>query len=269
MTPRESPHRVRSSDIRAVQDRLSERDWLVIKTIATVRLATGRQLDQLCFSNLTGRSQAVVRGRVVHRLVRWRVLRGLDRPVGGARGGSAELIVTLDTIGIALAEHLDLAAGRNIRSYSAPGERFVRHTLATTQLLADLQLATATPGQIETFDIEPTCWWPDGIGGLLKPDAYVALILDRSRDHWWVETDRATESLPTLSRKLRRYVDFANRGQLGPGQVVPRVLVSVISDRRLAAVRTMCAGLPEPADQQLLVVRDRDAAHAMLGAFRE
>jgi hypothetical protein len=270
MTPRDSPQRVRDADIGAVEDRLSPRDWLVIDTIAAVRLATGRQLDQLCFTNLAGRSQAVVRGRVVHRLVRWRVLRSFDRSIGGANGGSSELIVTLDTIGRVLAERRELAAGRSGRNFALPGERFIRHSLGTTQLLADLRALTVkSPVRIETFEIEPSCWWPDGLGGQLKPDAYTALILERSRDHWWIEIDRATESLPTLTRKLRRYVDFAQRGQFGPGRVTPRVLVSVISDRRLEAVRALCAQLPLPAAQQFVVVRDREAAHAILGAFRE
>jgi hypothetical protein len=270
MTPCESPQRIRDADIRAVEDRLSARDWLVIETTAAVRLATGRQLDQLCFTNLTGRSQAVVRGRVIHRLVRWRVLRSLDRSIGGANGGSAELIIALDTIGRVLAQRRELAAGRSGRNFALPGERFVRHSLATTQLMADLRTLTwKTPVRIEAFEIEPRCWWPDGLGGRLKPDAYVALGATQFREHFWVEIDRATESLPTLTRKLRRYVDFAQRGQFGPGRVIPRVVVSVVSDRRLEAVQALLSRLPEPAHQQLLVVRDRDAAHAMLAAFRE
>jgi hypothetical protein len=198
------------------------------------------------------------------------VLHSLDRSIGGANGGSSELIVTLDTIGRILAQRRDLAAGRSGRTFASPGERFLRHSLAVTQLLTDLRVVTAaSPVRIEALEIEPACWWPDGLGGQLKPDAYLALTLDQSRDHWWVEVDRATESLPTLTRKLRRYVDFAQRGQLGPGRVIPRVLVSVVSDHRLAAVHALCIRLPDPARQQLVVVRDRDAAHAMLGAFRE
>ncbi|MBV9487124.1 MAG: replication-relaxation family protein [Frankiaceae bacterium] len=233
-------------------------------------MATGRQLDQLCFANLAGRSQAVVRGRVIHRLIRWRVLRSLDRFIGGANGGSTELIVGLDSIGAILAQQRAFAAGRSSRQVGLPGERFVRHTLAVTQVLTDLCAhAAGTSLRVETFEIEPLSWWPDGLGGQLKPDAYVALIGDQLRNHWWIEVDRATESLPTLSRKLRRYVDFARRGQFGPGRVVPRVLVSVISDRRLEAVQRLAAGLPDPAPEQLVIVRDRDAAHALLGGLRE
>jgi hypothetical protein len=51
--------------------------------------------------------------------------------------------------------------------------------------------------------------------------------------------------------------------------VVPRVLISVPGDRRLAAVRKVCDRLPEPARQQIVTVRDTDAALAMLGRLRE
>jgi hypothetical protein len=269
--PRLAPARVRAADVDAVEVRLAARDWLVIGTVGAVRLATGRQLDQLCFGNLTGRSQTVVRGRVIHRLIRWRVLRSLGRSVGGASGGSAQMIVTLDSLGSALLERRALAAGKVRHRFVAPGERFVRHTLATTQVLADLVTATSegSGGQIETFITEPGSWWPDGLGGQLKPDAYAALRHNDTRDHWWIETDLATESLPTLIRKLERYVDFARRGQYGPGRVVPRLLVSAISDQRLGAVKAACDRLPDPAPQQIVVVRDRDAALAMLGRLRE
>lgn len=268
--PRDNPRRVRQAQLRSVECHLTSRDWLVIETVAAVRLATGRQLDALCFSNLTGRSQAVVRGRVVHRLIRWRVLRSLDRAIGGAISGSAQFVVGLDTVGILLAQEREYAAGLPGHRYAAPGDRFVRHTVATTQLLADLRVQVCnTPLLIQTFETEPRCWWPDGLGGQLKPDAYVALADDRARDHWWIEVDLATESLPTLSRKLQRYVDFARRGQLGPANVVPRVLVAILGDRRLAAVRSLCDRLPEPAPHQIVVAQDSEAAETMLSRLRE
>jgi hypothetical protein len=268
--PREVPPRARKRDADLVAASLGPRDWLVVDTVAQLRLATGRQLDALCFSELKGRSQTVVRGRVIHRLIRWRVLRGLERHVGGAVGGSAELVVGLDTVGVALANERQLASGLPARRYGPPGERFVRHLLAVTQLRADLARAVAGgPAYVEGYTTEPECWWPDGLGGQLKPDAYVALTLPPTRDHWWVEVDRATETLPTLERKLRRYVDFARRGQLGPSGVVPSVLVSTLNDHRLDAIRALCSQLPEPAAQQILTVRDTEAALAMLGRLRE
>jgi hypothetical protein len=270
MSPaRENPRRVRAAQLRSVEAHLTKRDWTVIEVVAAVRLATGRQLDTLCFPTLSGRSQAVVRGRVVHRLIRWRVLRGLDRSIGGAVGGSTQLVVGLDTVGMILAQERQYAAGLPTRRYAAPGDRFVRHTLAVTQVLVDLALQSRPPTRLETFETEPQCWWPDGLGGQLKPDAYLALADNRARDHWWVEVDLATESLPTLSRKLHRYLEFARRGHLGPSDVVPRVLVSVAGDRRLAAVRAVCDGLPDPASQQIVVVRDADAALTMLSRLQE
>ena len=37
------------------------------------------------------------------------------------------------------------------------------------------------------FDAEPAAWWPNGLGGWLKPDAYVRLASGNFVDHWWIE----------------------------------------------------------------------------------
>ena len=89
------------------------------------------------------------------------------------------------------------------------------------------------------------------------------------REHWWIEVERGTESLPTLRRKLSVYLDFVQRGQLGPADVVPRVLVSVSTPERYALVAVMVAHLPEPASDLFVVTEDRKAALLMLGSLKE
>jgi len=205
---------------------------------------------------------------VIHRLIRWRVLRSLDRAIAARTGGSTELIVgSTPSARSSLSSRLSLPAAAAVKSGYPASDSSVTpwHHASSDRLIAN---AAGLAIRVETFEIEPLCWWPDGLGGQLKPDAYVTLVADQVRDHWWIEVDRATESLPTLTRKLGRYVDFARRGQLGLAGG-PRVLVSVISDRRLEAVRAACDRLPDPAPQQIVVVRDRDAALAMLGRLRE
>lgn len=266
MTGRQQPpERVTPAFVAWVDTRLSGRDRNLMQAVSDLRLVTGRQLDTLCFLTLEGRSRAVVRGRVVGRLVAWRVLKLIDRRVGGTTAGSSSAIYGLDSVGEALttAKATKLAAN--------PGERFRAHTLAISQLCADLVLLTHDDPTIRLheFRAEPESWWPDGLGGLLKPDAYIQLRTPTISLGSWAEIDRSTESIPTLGRKLRSYLDFVERGQSGPHGVMPQVVITVIDDRRLQAVTELVSKLPPPANELFLVKRDDQAGQALLGLLRE
>lgn len=262
---RQSPERVAPAFVAWVDTRLSGRDRTLMQAVADLRLVTGRQLDALCFLSLNGHSRAVVRGRVVGRLVAWRVLKLIDRRIGGTMPGSSSAVYGLDSVGEAL------TTAKSIKLAANPGERFRAHTLAISQLCADLSLLTHDDSSIRLheFRAEPDSWWPDGLSGLLKPDAYVQLRTPAARLHTWAEIDRSTESIPTLGRKLRSYLDFVQRGQLGPHGVMPQVVITVIDDRRWRAVTELIAKLPAPAKELFLVKRDRDAGQALLGLLRE
>ena len=128
-------------------------------------------------------------------------------------------------------------------------ERTVRHTLMVSELYTAMaEQARSADAKLVAFAAEAACWWRDGLGNYVKPDAYLVLDGPHGRDHWWVEADLATESLPTIRRKLLNYLSFLERGQLGPGGVVPRVLVITITpalDVTLSAKSlTICQHLP-------------------------
>ncbi len=117
---------------------------------------------------------------------------------------------------------------------------------------------------LDRYVVEPTSWQPNGMGGFIKPDAYLVLRADATEDAWWVEVDRATESLLTLRRKLLAYVDFANAGQLGPDDVMPLVLVTVPHEQRLTAVRDLIGSLPEPNTRLVSAVLENQAATQLI-----
>ncbi|MEU2869790.1 replication-relaxation family protein [Streptomyces olivoreticuli] len=239
----------------------------ITETVNRLRLVTGQQLERLHFEELTGRSRAVVRWRVLRRLVEWRLLVPLERRVGGARAGSGGLVYALDTAGQKLLQlHRSLEPdAAPVRRPGAPGERFVQHSLAVSELYVQLrEIERAGSFRLSVFDAEPHSWWPDGRGSLLKPDAFVALSTTEYDHATWVEVDRSTESLPTLKRKLGVYVDFVRCGQLGPGDVVPRVLVTVLSQARGDAVEGLIEGLPSPARELLSVVVYERAAEELV-----
>jgi hypothetical protein len=243
-----------------LQESLSERDWAVVRDVAKLRLVTGQQLERLHFSELAETSRPVVRRRVLGRLVRARVLGTLERRIGGVRAGSAGLVYALDIAG----KRLMTNEARATRP-SLPGERHVRHVLAISQLYVDLvELARAGEPTLDQFEAEPSSWWPDGQGGRLKPDAHVVVGNDEHIDHWWIEVDLATEHLPTLKRKLAIYLDFAQRGQLGPGGIMPWVLVTVPDEKRCSEIDRVIRQLSSQAGELFTVALHNDGAEVIM-----
>lgn len=146
----------------------------------------------------------------------------------------------------------------------------MRHTLAVSELNAALvEQARQCGARVLTFVTEPACWWPNGLGGSLKPDAYTVLARGTVRDHWWIEVDLATESLPTLKRQLSLYLAFATSGQLGPRGLTPRILVTASTPARCAMMRSTVRHLPAPAADLFIVLPHQSAATALLRSLEE
>jgi hypothetical protein len=260
LVSRLGPERVRAGYVERLREALSDRDWAVIRDVAKLRLVTGAQLERLHFTGLSEASGPVVRRRLLGRLVSERVLATLERRIGGVRAGSTGLAYYLDAAGQRL-----LSAEVPARRMSPPGERFVRHTLAVTELYVSLAEQSRTgAGRVKRFATEPASWWPDGRGGRLKPDAYVAVSNAAHTDHWWVEVDRATEHLPTLGRKLTVYADYCARGQIGPGKVMPWVLVTVPDDKRCSDVVRLIRQMPTDGQELFTVALHNDASQVIM-----
>jgi hypothetical protein len=261
--------RVRQRHVEWVADRLTQRDQHIVIDLARMRLLTGAQIERLRFCDLYGRSRSVVRWRVLKRLADWRVLLPLPRRVGGP-AGSAVTTYTLDTAGLALLPLLarDSDDQPSLRRPGTPGERFLRHVLAVSELYVKLVEATRnSTTQLVDFRAEPAAWMPNGLGGWLKPDAYLMLATDDIEDCWAVEVDKATEHLPTLKRKVQAYLDFHQRGQLGPHGVMPRVLITVPDTKRQEAVAAMLNQLPSPANILLHVITEEHAPRYLFEAL--
>ena len=272
MTVRPSPTRVRTGHVAWLMDRLGPRDWAVIETVNRLRLVTGWQLEEIHFADLAeGRSRTSSRSRTLARLVRWRVLLPLPRRIGGPRQGSTVTAYCLDSAGTRLLRlRTNSDADRRIRRPGVPGERFVSHALAISALYVDLVQADRAGHLIlRDFRAEPSAWWPDGRGGTLKPDGF-ATVSDSRVDHLrWVEVDLATESLPTVRRKLQTYLDFFGRGGLGPRGVMPRVLITVPDTARLTAIQTVLTSLPPLAADLFSVALHHQAATVLASVLAQ
>jgi protein involved in plasmid replication-relaxation len=253
---------------------LTERDWAIMNEVARVRVLTGRQLQLLHFSDLQGAHCDRTRRRVLSRLTSLTLLTPLERRIGGARAGSAGLVFALGPAGQRLVAPAADTRGTPIpraRQPQTPTDRFLGHCLAISQLYVDLVLATRL-GQLalQTFRGEPAAWWQDDSAAWVKPDAYVVVGQGDVEDAWAIEVDRATESLPTLKRKLLVYLDLAARSDDGPDRSgLPRVLITVPHEPRQRAVHELIRGLPPPADQLFAVVAQDRAVQYIVRVLRE
>jgi hypothetical protein len=254
-----------------IRERLSARDLAVIRQVADLRLMSARQLQALHFPDSEhDNEQAATRARqrVLARLTRDRLLIRLERRIGGVRAGSAGFVLALGPVG----QRVLAIDGPRRRSYE-PGLRFVDHTLAVSQLIVDVSVA-ARRGLFDLLDAqaEPRSWRQfSGLGGqrLLRPDAFLALGVGQYELRWFIEIDRASESLPVIVRKCRLYADYyqSGREQAAHGGVFPRVCWVVPDEGRAERVRQAIERdrtLPE----RLFVVTTSEQAATVLSSYQ-
>lgn len=227
---------VTTRHVARVRDGLSDRDREILATLASVRVATGAQLDDLHFDGLAERSRSRRRRDVMARLTKHRLVTRLARSVGGARAGSTGFIYTLDVAGQRLFPHLGRA-----RRPITPSWPFLAHALDVTDLMVRLVVAERE-GRLHLlrFAAEPACWLAIPGDQPLKPDATAAVELGVWRDHLAFEVDRGTESLPVIERQLRRYEHAWRLGiTAADATVFPRVLWRVEDDDRGVAIASV------------------------------
>jgi Replication-relaxation len=265
--------RITGAAVERAAETLTDRDWQIVRELHRLRTATGRQLERLLFADLTGAHRDRSRRRVLSRLVTAGVLCTLDRRIGGVRAGSGGLVFVLDVLGQRLAELQQQRAEptTRLRRPGTPTERFLAHSLAVSERYVELVEVSRERLDLTLlrFDTEPACWWQDGQGDWVKPDAVLELASDAVTDAWTLEVDRATESLPTLRRQFVRYLELLERGEVGPTGVLPRVLVTVPDSRRLTAVRGLLEQLSPVASQLIHSTTAETATRYLLSRLYE
>jgi len=246
-----------------LEQSLSDRDRAVLATLLRVRAATSGQLERLHFTDVSARQARLALASLVSR----RLVTRLPRRVGGTRAGSAGYVYALDVAGLRLVR-AGLARAQRPWPLGLP---FLRHTLAISELYARLVEADRAGGlALVDFATEPHCWrsfyGPGGARGTLKPDAFVVLRLDGFEDRWFIEVDRATESLPTIGRKCEAYRRYWQSGaEQERSGVFPRVLWVAPNDTRAEALADVCGRQPAEA-WQLFGVTTSEQVIGRLGA---
>lgn len=238
-----------------------ERDRAILETLYRLRLASGLQIERLHFAELTGRSRSVSRWRVLKRLTDWRVIAPLPRRIGGAARGSAGAVYGLDVAGWRLLRLRRLVhdSGGRLRRPHTPALAKLAHTLAVSEVYVELGERLRDAGfSLDRFEVEPS--YP-ARAGRLTPDSYVVVSSSTASDHWFVEVDLATESLPTLRRKVQAYVDFYGQGRYARLGVMPRVLVATTTEKRASRIRSQVARAPGAEQIVRVVTLDEAATH--------
>ena len=222
--------------------RLSQRDRAILGSLSLHHFLTTTQLQRWHFRD-HGTSSAAARicRRVLARLHELHVIEHLERRVGGVRAGSASYVWRVGLIGDRL---LRLHADRRTRARrKEPSLRFLDHCLA----VADTHLALrdlAADGQLELITVatEPASWRryqsPMGAVEILKPDLYAVTASGEYEADWFVEVDRATESLPTVLRKCAQYQAYRQTGSEQEKRgVFPWVIWVVPTSEHVARLR--------------------------------
>lgn len=223
---------VTKKTVNTTKQRLSERDWLIIHAVARLQLASGQQLQRLYYQpSPAGRRLARLD---LARLSAWRILARLDRRVGGVRAGSDGYVFAMDALG----QRLVQPDRRRYRPPYTPQPAFMAHALAVSELYVQLrELAGSGELELVRFDAEPASWrrftGPGGRQIVLKPDAFVIVANGDYENHYFIEVDRGTESLPRIADKVRLYTRYWQRGVEQSAQgVFPEVLWVTPDDRR-------------------------------------
>lgn len=243
--------------------RLTDADWETLDHLRRLRVLTGLQLQRLVHGE--GEAAKHRRLRQLSRLTRMQVITRMERrAIGGLGGGSRPSVYLLDVAGLRL-----IAPTATARHPWQPSTPFIAHAVMVSEVFVRLVEAQRNQrGDLLAFDAEPKCWrqWRNRHGETvtLKPDADTTVATGDFEFHWFIEADRATESLPRITRKAAEYVAFFATGieQVRRG-VTPQVAFIVPDERRLEAVTEALHRLPAE-HWHLFAVTTEDAAIGLL-----
>lgn len=255
-----------AEQIRRLAQRLSARDWQVVRFVSTLHFTSGAQLARLCFADSDDpAANARAARRALLKLVRLGLLARLPRPIGGVRAGSAGYVYRLGLAGQRLAVMESWQPARRWRRSLTPGTLFLRHTLLVAELHTRLLEAERTRRfELLALEAEPTCHrdhhGPNGQGQTLKPDSYVRLGLGEYEDSFFIEVDRGTEGSRALDAQLARYLAYYESGveQTTRG-VFPKTLWLADRPERAPVIAECIDSLP-PAEQELFATAPFDEA---------
>jgi hypothetical protein len=254
--PSSPSSRISRAQLDLIAARLTSNDQAVLRFLAQVRLATGQHLARRLWQAAgPGNPRGRAARRALAGLEHWHLIQRLPRRVGGVRGGSASIVYGLGPAGRRLLNQ----GGQSFSRLGAPGDRYVAHTLAITELVVGLHEADHA-GRLDLVELatEPGGWRPyagaSGARHILKPDLFLRIGVGAYEDRWFVEVDLATEAGPTITAKAGRYLDHFRAGsEQRRSGIYPRVIWSVPDQRRAGQIHQALDRLPTSANRLFVV----------------
>jgi hypothetical protein len=234
---------------RTIEERLTDRDVLLLSDVEKFRLLTTKHIQRLHFDHRHPTPLAAARAcnRVLVRLRSAGALRALDRRIGGVRAGSAGFVWYIGPAGDRLLRESRGEPLRGRRNYREPSRHFVEHTLAVAELAVQtLEAARAGLVHVLVLEAEPASWQQSlstyGAVQRLKPDLHLITARGDYEHHWFIEADMATEHLPVILRQCAAYESFRATGRYQRTHgLFPAVLWVTPTVGRLGAVRAAVA----------------------------
>jgi len=235
------------SDLDTLMDGLTERDCLILGDAEKYRLLTTRHIQRLHFDPVHPTPVASARAcsRTLSRLREARVLKALDRRIGGARAGSAGFVWYVGPAGERILRAIDPTGASGRRNYREPSRHFVEHTLAIAELAVQA-IEAGRHGDLEVLELEtePASWQQSlslfGILQTLKPDLRLVTARGEYEEHWFIEADLASEHLPVIVRQCAAYESFRATGRYqAPHGLFPAVLWVTPTEARAAAIQAV------------------------------
>jgi hypothetical protein len=236
MTPN---NRLGTLSVVTLRTMVTDRDMEILRLIREHRFLTTKQLQRLLFWDHATTSAAIRACiRVLTRLQLRALIFKLNRQIGGIHAGSGSYIWGIDDAGDRLlrADHPARHAKRQ-RTFD-PSPLFLTHTLAVAETRVMLEEA-AHSERLELIAVttEPSNWrtFAGHVSAtqMLKPDLHAVTAVGEYEDHWFIEIDNGTESLPTVIGKCEIYQRYFESGrEQATSGIFPKVVWLMVDARR-------------------------------------
>lgn len=224
-----------------LREQLGDRDLDLLRVLLEHRFALTSQLSRTHRPRYLSAASALRQtSRSLKQMATLNLVKPLPRRIGGTRAGSASTVWSLTSIGAHVVGHRNV--GRRHR-LDDPSTTFLEHTVAVTELrvqLAELEHQGGT--RIASIETEPSSWRhyldQHGQPAILRPDLAVSLTTGQYEDHWFLETDRATETPARVIAACRRYQRYRATGiEQRRHEVFPAVAWVTPTEARAAQLR--------------------------------
>jgi len=164
---------------------------------------------------------------------------------------------------------------RRYRAPWTPEPAYLAHAIQVSELAVQLRELSGTSSfELVLFDAEPAAWRTfNGPGGqrlILKPDAYLVGITGDYEDRYFIEVDRATESLTRIAEKGRAYGRHWQSGHEQDAHgIYPQVLWIAPDGRRRDQIIEALSRLQPEHWRLFRATTDQQAAAAIAGGIVE